>query len=266
MYTFETTAIPSLDLDVNAGHATIVATDTGSVTVEVGPAHAGRQVDREIAEETVVRFDNGRVSVRAPGRAWYSVRNLLGAPPMIHVTIHTPVGSSVRARGEYGDITGEGTLGECAVTTDSGSLRFDQVSGGRLTTGAGTVDIRSVSGSIDISTGDGDVRVGTLSGPSRVRTENGDVVIAEASTDLQARTEAGSIDIGSVHRGTIDLSTSYGPIDVGLPRSAQAYVEASAKYGTVHNRLDPADVPESGPPPLRIRANTAHGDVTLRRP
>ncbi|WP_019634534.1 DUF4097 family beta strand repeat-containing protein [Actinomadura atramentaria] len=95
--------------------------------------------------------------------------------------------------------------------------------------------------SVRLTAVDGDVEVGRLTGPAEISTARGDIRIAEAAA------------------GDVELRTAAGSITVGAARGVSAALDAGTGRGRVANALA-----STGAPDLRIRATTAHGDITAR--
>jgi hypothetical protein len=82
---------------------------------------------------------------------------------------------------------------------------------------------------------------------------------------VMARTAYGSLRIGEVLRGSVELQTSYGGIEIGVRRGTAAWLELNSKNGRVHNALDTTNGPAEGDDTVEIRASTSYGDIMIRR-
>ncbi|MEV5826747.1 DUF4097 family beta strand repeat-containing protein [Spirillospora sp. NPDC052242] len=95
--------------------------------------------------------------------------------------------------------------------------------------------------SVRLTALDGDVEVARLDGPAQISAQRGDIRIAEAAG------------------GEVALSTQSGDISVVAAAGVSASLDAQTGRGRVSNALK-----NDGTPALKIRATTAHGDITAR--
>jgi hypothetical protein len=148
-----------------------------------------------------------------------------------------------------------------------------------LTTGDGSVALRSLHGAISATTADGSVLMRDLDGPLNVRTSDGHVDASGLSGRLTLRLSDGSLDArqlrskvitaqssdGSLRLGFLEapsrvtLRTSDGSVNVVVPHDGTAYnvtTEVSDGHKTVSVPTDPqAD--------RRISAHTSDGSITI---
>lgn len=150
---------------------------------------------------------------------------LFGPSGAVEVTVQLPAGSRVEARAAGAELRGVGRLGDVAFEGAQGPVKLDEAASVRLTVL------------------DGDITVGRLGGPAEISTQRGSIRVAEAEA------------------GAVTLSTQQGDISVGAARGVSASLDAGTSYGRIDNALQNADGAAAG---LRIRATTAHGDITAR--
>ena len=89
--------------------------------------------------------------------------------------------------------------------------------------------------------------------------------IEDANRDVMVKTANGDIRLGQVARGSATLETASGGIEIGIKEGTAAWVDASTKFGRVHNTLSPADDPEQSTETVQVHARTAFGDVLITR-
>ncbi|HYM96132.1 MAG TPA: DUF4097 family beta strand repeat-containing protein [Candidatus Sulfotelmatobacter sp.] len=262
LYTFETPTAISVDLQIEFGGARIIAGDRKSTVVEVRPAREGRRADIEAAERTLVRFASGRLEVRAPKPRYLG---LIGRPGAVDVILQVPTGSGVQGSSSYGDFDTEGRLGDCFFKTSYGSLQVQDAGALTLQTSAGNITARRVTGVAEMSTSSGEIRIEETSAPANLKTSAGDVRVERAGDALQARTAYGGIRVSHAVRGQLDLTTSYGDVEVGVADGTATFLELRSNHGRVRNELDRVDDPPESGEFLKVRALTAYGDITIRR-
>ncbi|MEU5539860.1 DUF4097 family beta strand repeat-containing protein [Streptomyces sp. NPDC020362] len=147
----------------------------------------------------------------------------LGPSGSIEVTVKLPVGSRIEAKTASAELRTVGRLGDVTFEGAYHQIKLDEAASLRLTAT------------------DGDVEVGRLGGPAQISTARGDIRITEAT------------------RGTVELRTQSGDINVGAAAGVSAALDAGTGSGRISNALK-----NDGTAELDIRATTSHGDITAR--
>ncbi|MGN9907659.1 DUF4097 family beta strand repeat-containing protein [Phytohabitans sp. LJ34] len=243
------------------------------------PRKASNKADVNAAEQTAVEYAAGQLTIRAP-KSWR--RFAPGNSPSVDVVIELPSGSRIQAEASWASFRCEGRLGECrfksgsAVRLDqTGPLEVDsshgevvvqQVSGAaRVTASSGKVRLGEVDGTVEIKNSSGDCWIGQSTGDVRVKTAYGDVTVDRALASVTARSNHGSVRIGEVTRGSVDVQTGYGGIEIGVRPGTAAWLELSSRHGRVHNALETTDGPAQGDDTVEVRASSNWGDIMIRR-
>ncbi|SEG84548.1 DUF4097 and DUF4098 domain-containing protein YvlB [Thermomonospora echinospora] len=279
MPTFDTPEPITAIIDILAGRVWIRAGDRADTVVEVRPSDASEDADVQAAEQTLVEYADGRLSVRAPK---HKFRSLLGRAPSIDVTIELPSDSRVDARAAA-DVRGEGRLGESTFHTAAGSVRLDQTGRLKLRAGAGDVWVGRSAGHLNVTTTSGKIRIGEVDGIAVAKTSNGDITIGEVTGDVRlntangditvdralatvvAKTAYGSVRIGEVVRGSVVLETNFGQVELGVREGTAAWLDVGSRHGGVRSGLDAADGPEQAEETVKVHARTGYGDIVIHR-
>lgn len=277
---FETSQPISVSVNLIVGDLRIIASDRSDTVVTVSPSDASREADVKAAEQTRVDFSQGRLLIKAP-KSWKQFSPFAGRES-INVAIDLPAGSRVDAEAAVGDISCDGRLGVCNFTTSVGNIRLDETGPLHLNTGAGSVSVDRVGGRAEI-TGSGQVRVGEIDGPAVIKNLNGVTWIGEVKGDLRcnaangditvdralgavaAKTANGAVRIGEVVRGSVELGTAYGELEVGIREGTAALLDVRSQFGSVRNSLTPSDGPQKSDQTVEVRARTSFGDIVIRR-
>lgn len=281
--TFETREPISVMLELTVGAVHVIATDRLDTVVAVNPRDRARKLDVEAAAQTQVEYSSGSLSVKGPKpRGLGGYIGLGGKVGSIDVTIELPANSGVQTDMGFGDFRGDGRLGDVRIKSGAGNISLDQAGQVQLDTGAGSVTVERVTGRAEVS-GAGTMHMGELRGPSeiknlngktwlgevqgslRVKAANGDVTVGRAHSDVTVKTSNGSIQIDEVVSGSVVLETGAGGLEAGIRSGTAAWVDATTRFGRVHNTLDTADGPEGSKATVEIRAHTAFGDITIHR-
>ncbi|MFB7345120.1 DUF4097 domain-containing protein [Streptomyces hydrogenans] len=277
MPSFDTPAAISVTARVEAGSIQFVAGERADTVVQVTPRNPKKDLDVRTGEQTEVSYANGTLTVRTPKS------NLLGRTGVVDVTVELPTGSRVEVDGAWTQILGEGRLGEVRVKTSSGDARLDTTGPLRLTASHGSISVDRVEGPAEITTSSGSMRVGLIDGTAvlknshgtttvaavtgelRVSGAHGDITVDRAEDSVTATTAHGTIRIGEAARGTVQVETNYGAIDVGVREGTAAWLDAHAGSGQVRNGLTASDAPQESEETVTVRARTRHGNIDIRR-
>ncbi|MGW1774619.1 DUF4097 family beta strand repeat-containing protein [Streptomyces sp. NPDC002104] len=277
MPTFDTSEAISVTAHVEAGSIQFTAGDRLDTVVAVRPRDPKRDKDVRAAEQTEVAYHSGVLTVRTPKS------NPFGKPGIVDVTVDLPTGSHVDTAGAWTQVLGEGRLGEVRVKTSSGDVRLDTTGPLRLTASHGSITVDRAEGATEITTSSGSVRLGFVGGPAvlknshgtttvgaaaaelRVSGANGDIEIRRAEDSVTAKTAHGTLRVGEVVRGTVELETSYGAIEVGVREGTAAWLDVSSGSGQVRNTLTASGSPDGNADTVKVRARTKYGNIDVRR-
>ena len=280
MPTFETDEPISVTIAIGVGDIRITASDRSDTVVSITPSDSSKQSDIQAAENTRVEYSQGSLLVKAP-RSWKRYTPF-GGGESIDVGIELPSGSRVEAEADVANFTSRGRLGECRFTTAVGRIRIDETgslhvstSGGnvrvdRMTgrgeiTGSGQISIGEIDGSAVIKNLNGVIWIGEVTGDLRCNSANGDVTIDRALGAVTAKTANGAVRIGEVVRGSVELGTAYGELEVGIREGTAALLDVRSSYGSVRNSLQASDRPEPSDQTVEVRARTSFGDILIHR-
>ncbi|GAA2491890.1 MULTISPECIES: DUF4097 family beta strand repeat-containing protein [Actinomycetes] len=276
MPAFDTPGPISVTAHVGAGSIRFIASDRPDTVVEVLPG-GKRGRDARAAEQTEVTYANGELSVRTKERTF------IGPSGTVEVTVELPTGSRVDVSGSWVQVFGEGGLGEARVKTSVGDVRLDAAGPLKLTVSHGSISVDRVAGGAEITTSSGSLRVGTVHGPAvlknshgstvvgvvtgelRVNGANGDIDIECAEGDVVATTAHGTLRAAEVVRGSVQLETSHGAIEVGVRAGTAAWLDVSSELGHVRNTLTASGTPEQSEETVKVRARTRYGNIDVRR-
>ena len=277
---FDTPDPISATVELGVGAVLITAGDRADTTVEVRPSNPADQSDVDAAQRVRVDFANGALRVIGPKARGFDFSNKSRS---VDVSIELPTGSQLSGEVQVGQLTGTGTLGECRFKTSAGDVRLERTGPLRVDTSAGHVSADGVTGGAEVHTGSGKVRLGAVEGTAlvknsnggttiesatgdvRVRSANGDISVDRAGAGVDARTSNGSIRLGEVARGSVQVETAMGDLDIGIAEGTAAWLEAKTGFGEVRNLLEDAARPEESDETVEVHARTSFGAITIRR-
>ncbi|MDC2960659.1 DUF4097 family beta strand repeat-containing protein [Streptomyces gilvifuscus] len=277
MPSFDTPEAISVTARVDAGSIRFTAGDRPDTVIEVRPRDPERDKDVRAAEQTEVSYARGVLTVRT------KPHRFVGPSGLVDVTVDLPAGSSVDMTGAWTEVVGEGRLGEVWVKNSSGDVRLDATGPLRLAAAHSSITVERVEGLAEITSNSGNVRVGLVDGPAvlknshgtttvgavtgdlRVSGANGVIDIARAESSVTGTTTNGPLRIAQVARGTVQLETSNGAIEIGIREGTAAWLDVSSNRGQVRNTLAASEAPEAAEDTVKIHARTNWGNIDIRR-
>ncbi|WP_370945794.1 DUF4097 domain-containing protein [Amycolatopsis sp. cg5] len=276
---FDTPEPISVTLEFGVGNVRIVATDRTDTVVDVRPSNESDSSDVQAAQRTRVDYANGVLQVTGPKRTFDFSRKTRS----VEVTIELPSGSRVTGDVQVGNLSGIGRIGDCRFKTSVGNVRLEQTgplrldtSTGHLTagrvagdaevhTGSGKVDLGEVDGSVVVKNANGDTTITSATGNVRVRAANGDITVDRAGAGVEAKSSNGNIRLGEVARGSVELGTAMGDLEIGIAEGTAAWLDVNTGFGQVRNQLDSTGSPAQSDETVEVRAHTSFGGITIRR-
>jgi len=130
-----------------------------------------------------------------------------------------------------------------SLSTSGGDLDAREITvgiEGELATSGGDIATQMTKGSFNLVTGSGEIRVNQHLGDLEVTNGSGDIVLRQFAGSLEATVGSGSVLVEFSEANTdlirrVDVSCGSGDIDMTLPKSLGAYIEAtvSAKSGEI---------------------------------
>lgn len=278
---FETPEPISVELELGVtGHVRITATDRTDTHVEVRPSDESDDSDVAIAQQVDVEYASGILRIKGPKVRPFDFSRRTRS---VDVTVELPTDSRVSGEVQLGDIHGTGRLGETRLKTGTGDIRVERTGPLRLNTATGHVTVDHAAGDAEIRTASGRVSTGridgtaavkdsngnididAIAGEARVRSANGDISVDLAEAGIEAKTSNGAVRLGEIVRGSVELATPTGELEIGIAEGTAAWLDVDTGFGHVRNLLDDAARPEDSDETVEVRARTSHGDITIRR-
>ncbi|GGX14115.1 DUF4097 family beta strand repeat-containing protein [Streptomyces lomondensis] len=277
MPSFDTPAPISVTAYVYGGSVRFTASDRLDTVVEVRPFDPKKDLDTRAAEQTDARYAGGTLTVTTPKA------NLLGRGGAVDVTVELPTGSGIDLTCAAANVLGDGRLGEVRVKNSAGDVRLDTTGPLHLKVSHGSITVDRVVGMAEITTSTGNVRVGLVDGPAvlknthgattvgavtgelRVNGAHGGIDIARAEASVTGTTTHGHLRVAEVARGTVQLETSNGSIEVGVREGTAAWLDVSSNRGQVRNTLAASEAPEQTEDTVTVRARTNWGNIDVLR-
>ncbi|GLZ35269.1 hypothetical protein Lesp02_74560 [Lentzea sp. NBRC 105346] len=270
----------AVTIDLGAGNLRIAASDRTDTVVDVRPTDDSDESDVKAAQQVQVEFANGVLTVKGPR---FRAFDFSKKTRSVDVSIDLPSGSQVSGDVQIGDLATTGRLGELGYKTSAGDLHVERTGALRLRTSAGHVTAGAVTGNAEIHTGSGKVRLGqvdgtaviknsngaidvdAVTGPVRARSANGDIAVEHAGAGVEVKTANGNIRLGEVVRGSVEIGTAMGDLEIGIADGTAAWLEVNTSFGKVRNLMEDATSPGDAAETVEVRGRTSYGDITIRR-
>jgi DUF4097 and DUF4098 domain-containing protein YvlB len=104
-----------------------------------------------------------------------------------------------------------------------------------------------------------------VTGDLRVSGAHGDIDVARAEGSVAAKTAHGTLRVAEVARGTVELETGHGAIEVGIREGTAAWLDVSSGSGQVRNALTASETPEKIEDSIAVHARTRLGNIGALR-
>ncbi len=277
MYTFETPGATTLVVRTGAGEVTVTAEETERTTVDLTPLNAAGE---DAVAEARVEQQRDSVVVDIPR----SRGGLFRPHPTVAVAITCPTGTLLEVKAESADVFATGTFANALVTTGSGEVSVEDVTGaaklksgsgtvsaGRVgrglvvTTGSGDVHVDETSQSAVVTVGSGDIRIGAVSGEAVTKTGSGDIEVGRLGGTLMTKSGSGDLVVRRATSGAVKANGASGSITIGIEHGTAAWLDVSTLTGKVRQELDQTDAPADGQQRIEITAHTVSGDLRVHR-
>ncbi|MBV9846897.1 MAG: DUF4097 family beta strand repeat protein [Kutzneria sp.] len=189
---------------------------------------------------------------------------LRGVP--LDVLVRAPSGSHLGVKSGSARLVTSGRAGRLHITSGTGDITVDRADGmATVACASATVRLGPMPGGARIKTGAGDIDISSIGAPSMLFSGTGDVWLGAVQADLMVRTASGDITVADAARGTVELATGSGELQVAVRKGATAMVDLKSHSGQATSELEVTETPPSDEPALRIRGRTGSGNATITR-
>lgn len=258
MATWEFACSDPIDANVAiaAGTVSVTAAPTDTVTVRIRKSHSGD--DDQLADDVSVDYSDQHLLVTELPR-----RGLGWRGKELHVTIALPAGSRCGVQAASADVTCRGEYGAVDIRTASGRVDVETVRGpAEITTMSGGVQVFE-AGSPAVQTASGRIAVRHATGDALARTASGDIRIGSAGASVNAKTASGRVQLLSVARGTADVNSVSGDVDIKVAQNTGVYLDLASVTGRVTSELEPSE--QGGGEDLQLHCRTVSGAIRIAR-
>jgi DUF4097 and DUF4098 domain-containing protein YvlB len=250
---------------IPAGRVDITTEDSTETTVNVrrlGRGNGSVGPDEVKIDYRPSRREDGQLLIVAEHghRSWFGKEN------SYEVEIRTPHGADVQAVTASADIRGSGRFGDVDVRTASGDAFFDDMTGrGTVKSASGDIRLGDVGGQVSVNTTSGDAEIRRAGGDVTAALVSGDLIVRTAAGDIKARSVSGDLRIESFDRGSAQMTTVSGDVQIAVLPDRRVWMDLSSRSGDTSCDLAVGDGEGSGEASVSIEARSVSGDVRIRR-
>ncbi len=277
-HSFETPAPTRLRVEIPNGQILVTASESSTTQIDLSGPQGLAGATAWVADAEIAQVGD-EIVVRGPKislglfRSWGPIEARIGLR----------LGSDACLSMCAGGVETRRRLGKIVANTGAGSVRLDDCDEARAHTGAGNVEIASVSGSVDTKTGAGKVTVGKvganativtaagnatvgdIGGSGKFKTAHGNIEVERAGDNLEAFTASGNVDVGRADHGRVRAKTVSGRVSVGVPQGVSALLDISTLSGRVRSDLAASGAPGEGEACVELILSTVSGNVNVAR-
>jgi Toastrack DUF4097 len=263
MYEFECPQPVTVSVRLGGGGLDILAEERQTATVDVSP-YDDTGAAREVAANTIVDLRGDTLIVEAPNvtGGW-----LFRRFPRLRVTIRVPLDSTLAVKVASADARCRGRYATGQVTTASGDLQLEEVSGDlTINTASGDVSFERAGGEVRVNSASGDLRVGHAGGDVVIHSASGDLELGHMGGSVRATTASGDVRVGTASRGTVHVNSASGDVRVGVAAGTGVWLDLTTMSGSTRSDLamNSAGPSETGAQ-LTLQVRTLSGDIEVHR-
>lgn len=181
------------------------------------------------------------------------------------VALRVPEQTSLETSMASGSVEIRSVIGSLRSNAASGDISAGTVTGDATVKAAsGDIDIALVGGRVRLVAASGDVKLGEAEGDCSCGTASGDIIIGEVRGDLDIKTASGDAEIERFTGHYVKAKSVSGDLTIGLPKGRKVSLEAKTLSGSVQlPSAKPVTEAESGPASVRIQAHSVSGDIRI---
>ena len=183
------------------------------------------------------------------------------------IEVTAPSGSDVRVKSQSSAVTVTGVAGSADVRTASGDVQLDRTQRKAfIQTASGDVAITAAGGQIDIRTASGTVEVGPVGGDALIHSTSGDIRLGAVAGNISVRSVSGDVQVADAVAGQAEVDAVSGDVRIGVHAGSVASVNLTTFSGSTDTEFEvTGQAPDGDAPVLDIRVSTTSGDIRLHR-
>ncbi|MFC2083749.1 DUF4097 domain-containing protein [Bacteroidota bacterium] len=220
----------NLDLEVTSGNVNVDVWDKNEVYVEVYGNRKAEDKIRFSFEQT----DNGvEIIAKKKGSSffnWFGIDNI-----DLKFILKIPSEFNAYINTSGGNVQLKGLTGEIEIKTSGGNVKTKNTEGDcYISTSGGNIELLYHTGKNNITTSGGNIELVDVTGDTEAETSGGDVVLEISDGKVYAGTSGGDVylDYTGINYG-VKLSTSGGDIDLILPDDFRADANLRTSGGDI---------------------------------
>ncbi len=157
------------------------------------------------------------------------------------VVMRVPAGTDLIVGSHSGAVRLRGELGGVRLTTRSGKVEIESCTSLDVRTVSGRIDVEHVAGEGRIKTASGRVTVGRADGELHVATVSGRIEVEAAGGPVRANTVNGTVTVGMTHAEDARADSVSGSVTIGLPSGVHPKASLASISGRCDCEMDQGD-------------------------
>ncbi len=157
------------------------------------------------------------------------------------VAMRVPVGTDLIVGSHSGPVRLRGELGNVRLTTRSGKVEIESCTSLDVRTVSGRVDVGHIGGEGRIKSANGRVTVGRADGELHVATVSGRIEVTDAAGPVRANTVNGKVAVGMTRAEDARADSISGSVTIALPAGTHPSASMASVSGRCECELDQGD-------------------------
>jgi|SRR6266852_830991 len=231
--TFNVSGRANVRVETNDGSVRVTSSDTKQVEFRVD--YQGYELSKDLRVDAHQDGDKVQLTARVTGHWGFSWGH---NSRRLHIEVRMPREADLQVQTGDGSVQVESISGTVNVHTGDGAVKANSLSGSiDLHTSDGGIAVENLKGDIRLRTGDGSIEAHELDGKVEADSGDGHIRIAGRFDALNVKTGDGSVDTrvlpGSKMVTSWTIRTGDGSVDLVLPSGFQTNIDASTGDGHI---------------------------------
>ncbi len=243
--------VGALNIKIQSGRVDVTQGPPGRVSLEID-ARDPDTIDIHQSGDTVYVSDN---------RSGWVVRG------SVRISASIPPGSDLEVGSASADISVEVGVRSLICRTASGDVSFRSAGSLEVKTASGSVRGDRVEGDVRVNSASGDIWLERVGGRFTAALASGDVRTDEVGGDLRANSASGDVRVDRFRGDDVNVKSVSGDLVIGFPEGIVLDAEVNTLSGDIRLPTAPGERRPTDPqhPRRRVRLNakTVSGDIRI---
>jgi hypothetical protein len=266
---FDTGDTLTLRVENRSGTVNIHGEDAGRARVEVVArlfAETEEEADDQLALiERGVRYENRKLSIRAPALVAPSIFMIFGRGPRIDYQVTVPRATTGSILSRSGRVEIERLAGPIEVEARSGRVSLRDIRENVIAVSrSGVVQAEEIGGSIHVESRSGSVRVSGCKGDATIESRSGMTQVENVGGALKVETRSGAVRYEGAIKADVQINVTSGSVRLAVDPNSVFFLDAESAHGGVRSdmplRRGGGSAPRNG---ATVRIRTRSGSIHI---